>query len=98
DSIEKLTLNVVPAAGYPQEEAENLMLGLAAWLDALGVVEASISGSNWLGTALDPRQVPEIAQEDLAAAQGQLFAALEQNRLQQSIVPLERAIILQEAL
>lgn len=97
-NLEKATLDYVLPAGSSGQENQIAAWTLAAWLDARGIVEATINGRPWLGMSLDPRRVPALAEDELAVARTSLSRALESNKRAESAVTLERVIALKEAL
>ncbi|CAN5382558.1 hypothetical protein BH09SUM1_BH09SUM1_03230 [soil metagenome] len=97
-NLDRAEVTLAPPAGYRPQEIRAQQLALAAYLDAQGVTEARIDGADWLGIALDPRQVPAIAQDELATAQGALVAALDKNQNDKSVRSIEKIILLKEAL
>ena len=73
-------------------------LRLASWLAAHGVVQTTFRGQAWIGHPLDPREAPFLAEEQLLAAEDALFQALDEERIADSAVKLERVILLKESI
>ncbi len=96
-NLERIRLSLSPD-GAPLAAQRRAELGLAAWMDQRGLVEAVIDGAAWLGMPMDPARVPDLAQAELAMAQGTLERALATNAASESVSALERIVALMEAL
>lgn len=96
--LERLELQLAPLDGYRPAEVRGQELALAAWLDQQGLIEARLNGRDWLGIALDPSVLPDVAQTELQDALNRWAALLGDGQRARGESVLTRIALLMEAL